>query len=75
MPDCLTLGGGSHYDNTNVIEVSTDVTIEEVQLSRDQTNIILIMVAGVTVTLPRDDPERMVIVQQGFDGVGTYTIN
>ena len=75
MPDCLELGGGSHYTLGNVIVVTEDTVVFEYQLSRDQVNVILIMTAGITVTLPVDDPSRIVVVHQGFEGSGTYTVN
>ncbi len=71
MATCITVGGGIN----NVIAVYTDTVITEEQLRRNKINTIMVMVAGITVTLPVEDPNRTVVVHQGFEGSGTYTVN
>ncbi len=69
--------GGSPLisDIANVVEVSGVATVEESQLLRDKINIVMVMEAGSVITLPKETPTRIVWVQQGFEGSGTYTIN
>lgn len=67
-------GGGSRGDLANVIQVSEDTTISSNQLLSERYNIILIMVAGITVTLPIDNGTKVIEIKQGFTGTGTYTV-
>ena len=59
----------------NVIEVTGTETVLETQLTEHQINIVMVMAAGSVVTLPQNNPTRIVWVQQGYEGSGTYTIN
>jgi len=67
-------GGGSSGDLANVIQVFEDTTITSEQLLAERYNVILIMTAGITVTLPIDDGTKIIEIKQGFTGAGTYTI-
>jgi len=67
-------GGGGRSDLANVIQVSEDTVIPASQLLLEKYNVILIMSAGITVTLPIDSGSKIIEVKQGFTGVGTYTI-
>jgi len=68
-------GGGSTGDLANVIQVTSSTTITDKQLLVNKYNIILVMTAGITVTLPVDSGTKIIEVKQGFSGAGTYTIN
>ena len=67
-------GGGSNGDLVHVIQVSEDTTITSQQLLSDKYNVVLVMSAGITVTLPIDTGSKIIEVKQGFVGTGTYTI-
>ena len=67
-------GGGSNGDLVHVIQVAVDTTITSQQLLSDKYNVILVMSAGITVTLPIDTGSKIIEVKQGFVGTGTYTI-
>lgn len=58
----------------NVIEVSEDTTILGTDLLTTKINVILVQVAGITVTLPTPTADKIVWVQQGFSGTGEFTI-
>ena len=72
MSLCLTLGGGGSL--VNIIEVSTTSTILDSQLIQDRINVVLVMTAGITVTLPLSDASKIVMVQQGYEGSGEFTV-
>jgi len=67
-------GGGSNTELVNVIQVSVDTTITETQLLANKYNVILVMTAGITVTLPEDSGTKVIEIKQGFTGTGTYTV-
>ena len=67
-------GSGSRGDLVNVIQVFEDTTITQAQLLADKYNVILVMTAGITVTLPAETGTKVVEIKQGFVGTGTYTI-
>jgi len=67
-------GGGVMSDLANVIEVSTDTTITAQQLLANRINVILVTVAGITLTLPEADITKILFVQQGYTGTGTFTV-
>lgn len=68
-------GGGGGGDLVNVIQVTESSTITTNQLLANKYNVILIMTAGITVTLPIDNGTKVIEIKQGFTGSGTYTIN
>ena len=67
-------GGGSRGDLVNVIQVTETQSITAAQLLVDKYNVILVMTAGITVTLPVDTGTKIIEIKQGFVGTGTYTI-
>ena len=69
-------GGGGLREMTlvNVIEADSDVTILDSQLQIDKINIILVLTADITVTLPNSSASKIVWVQQGYEGSGTFTV-
>lgn len=67
-------GGESMTQIANVIEVSTDTTITTDLLLANRINVILVTVADITVTLPAPDATRIVWVQQGYTGTGTFQV-
>ena len=67
-------GGGGIQQLVKVTEVSETVTIRSNQLSNKEINIILVMSAGITVTLPSSDSTKIVWVQQGYEGTETFTV-
>ena len=67
-------GGGGIRELTNVIEVAADTVITAQQLLANAINIILVTTAGITVTLPEPDATKIVWVQQGYTGTGTFTV-
>lgn len=67
-------GAGGIAEIANVVEVSVDTTITTAQLPKNQINIILVLTAGITVTLPEPDVTRIVWVQQGYTTDGEFTI-
>ena len=67
-------GGGGIKELTNVIEVSVDTTISSSQLIANAINVVLVTVAGITLTLPEPDATKIVWVQQGYTGTGTFTV-
>jgi len=73
MAICLVFNSSAGI--TNVIEVSGTVTVTEDELNKNKINVIMVMTAGSIITLPQNDPSRVVWVQQGYEGSGTYTIN
>ena len=58
----------------NVIEVTEDTIIPNTSLFEDKYNIILVLFAGVTITLPNDVGTKIIEFKQGYEGNGTYTI-
>ena len=67
-------GGGSRGDLVNVIQVTETQSITAAQLLVDKYNVILVMTAGITITLPVDTGTKIIEIKQGFVGTGTYTI-
>lgn len=67
-------GGGGISELVNVIEVSTTSSVRANQLRKDRFNVVLVMTAGITITLPEPDPTKLIWVQQGYDGVGSFTV-
>ena len=67
-------GGGGIRELTNVIEVAVDTTITSTQLSAKAINVILVTTAGISITLPEPDATKIVWVQQGYVGSGTFTV-
>ena len=72
MSLCLTLGGGGTL--VNIIEVTETSTILDSQLLLDRINTVLVMTAGITVTLPVSDASKIVMIQQGYEGSGEFTV-
>jgi len=66
--------GGSKQNLANVIMVTEDTTIAQNKLLANKYNVVLIMSAGITVTLPENTGTKVIEIKQGFTGVGTYTI-
>jgi len=69
---CINLGGRDSL--ANIIEVSTTSTLADSQLLADKYNVVLVMTAGITVTLPSSASTKVVLVQQGFEGTGEFTV-
>lgn len=69
---CINLGGRDSL--ANIIEVSTTSTLADSQLLADKYNVVLVMTAGITVTLPSSASTKVVLVQQGYEGVGEFTV-
>jgi len=67
-------GSGNRGDLVNVIQVFEDTTISQSQLLSDKYNVILVMTADVTVTMPSETGTKVIEIKQGFTGSGTYTI-
>jgi hypothetical protein len=67
-------GGGSGGDLVNVIQASVDTTVTQNQLLTNKYNVILVMTAGITITLPEDTGTKIIEIKQGFTGTGTYTV-
>ena len=67
-------GGTGITDLSNVIEVDTDTTIEESQIRRDRINVVLVTVPDITLTLPAPDVTKILWVQQGYTGTGTFQV-
>lgn len=66
--------GGGMAELVNVIEVSEDTTIRVNQLVKNQFNVVLVLTAGITVTLPIPDVTKIVWIQQGYIGNGEFTV-
>ena len=69
---CINLGGRDSL--ANIIEVSAPTTLADSQLLSDKYNVVLVMTAGITITLPSSASAKVVLVQQGFEGVGDFTV-
>ena len=69
---CINLGGRDSL--ANIIEVSTTSTLADSQLLADKYNVVLVMTAGITVTLPSSASTKVVLVQQGYEGTGEFTV-
>ena len=67
-------GGGGMAELVKVIEVSVDTTITSRQLVKNKFNVVLVLTAGITVTLPAPTPTKIVWVQQGYQGTGEFTV-
>ena len=67
-------GGSSRGDLVNVIQVTETQSITAAQLLVDKYNVILVMTADITITLPVDTDSKVIEIKQGFVGTGTYTI-
>ena len=67
-------GSGSRGDLVHVIQVTEDTIITSAQLLVDKYNVILVMVADITITLPDDSSTKVIEIKQGFTGTGTYTV-
>ena len=67
-------GSGTRGDLVNVIQVTETQSITAAQLLVDKYNVILVMTAGITITLPVDTDSKIIEIKQGFVGTGTYTI-
>lgn len=66
--------GGGMAELVNVIEVSEDTTVQARKLLKNKFNVILVLTAGITVTLPEATPTKIVWVQQGYQGNGEFTV-
>ena len=66
--------GGGQQDLVNLITVTEDTTIRAKRLLSTKYNVILVMTAGITVTMPANTGTKVIEIKQGFTGSGTYTI-
>ena len=69
---CITFG--ERIPLANIIEIGTTTTILDTELFTDKYNIILVTEPLITITLPPSTSSKVVLVQQGFEGEGEFTI-
>ena len=69
---CISLGGREPL--ANIIEVSETTTLADGQLLADKYNVVLVTQPNITITLPTSASTKVVLVQQGFTGVGEFTV-